>query len=326
MLEFSRPPIKPADVEAAAACLSAGRLDPGPAAEAFRKELAALVGVPADWVALTGSCTQALRACWHYLGRRRVVAPALTWPGTYCWADPSRLELGDVCADGFFLGYHGDEDYLAVPVELWGRRYPLERLGSSRVAGMRVVVDAAHNLAALHHKWWVENGEVDAVCYSFAPVKQVTTIRGGAVVAQWAAELARWLHAGTENRMPMQNEGDNARMTEVGAALGLGQLRRHRQSQRRRQAILRAYARAGLKMLTTPGHSGHLAVAAFPDWREACRAAMKLEKAGVNTGKHYNVFGPYPSARAVSDRVLTLPCHLSMTPADARRVIAALRG
>jgi dTDP-4-amino-4,6-dideoxygalactose transaminase len=105
-----------------------------------------------------------------------------------------------------------------------------------------VILDAAHNILNPFYKPGLS---AHAVCYSFGPLKQITTGRGGAVVGPFVAADRRrveaYIHSGTVNHCGVYKRGRNLRMTEPAAALGLAQLRRLPEMQRTRKDILQMY-------------------------------------------------------------------------------------
>jgi dTDP-4-amino-4,6-dideoxygalactose transaminase len=328
MLPFSCPYFTPEDLAAAKDCYDRGQIDAGPLVRQFEREIAHLLNVPESWVLCTGSGTAALEVASRLRPFETVAASVLTWPGTYCYLDRSfkPIDLAPEQDGRPEYFYQGEED-LQIFVQLWGARsMPDDWLSQNRA--QHVVLDAAHNLFDPKHRSLLEQGVT--VCYSFGPLKQLTTGRGGAVVSRDLEDLAVRLRAeaychygiyGGAQILPGRNLG----MTEPAAAIGLRQIApdRWKQMSWHRQDILRVYHRVlGDTLATRPDtHSGHLAVARIrPGSFPAIQREMR--DLGVMVGCHYSYFGgpETPYTCVTRQKVCTLPCHLRMTKEQAEQV------
>ena len=136
-------------------------------------------------------------------------------PGTLCMGpEQAAAKLGP--DTGALLGVH-----------LWGRCADvggLERLG--REQGVPLIFDAAHTLGSVREGRPL-SGYGDAAILSFHATKIANTFEGGAIVTR-SAELAQ--RAATMRNFGFVDEdevvgiGTNAKLSEVGAAMGLASL------------------------------------------------------------------------------------------------------
>jgi dTDP-4-amino-4,6-dideoxygalactose transaminase len=138
-------------------------------------------------------------------------------------------------------------------------------------------------------------------------------------------------------------------LTDIAAALGLQQLRRAREFQRRRAEIAAQYdaAFAGLPLLVPPAaaqgdmHAWHLYVLRLADDAPIDRDTLveRLFAAGIGCSVHYiplhlqpywrDRYGLAPSifphSQRAYERMVSLPIYTRIGPADVERVVAAVR-
>jgi dTDP-4-amino-4,6-dideoxygalactose transaminase len=232
--------------------------------------------------------------------------------------------------------------------------------------GLKVVEDAAHAIGAEYHEQKIGNlpGSV-ASCYSFYPIKNMTTIEGGAILTNddEFAELARlytlhgiskdaWKRYSADGYQHWETlvPGFKYNMTDVQAALGIHQLPRldHFLETRDRYATMYRDAFADLPEIetlrVTPGirHAWHLFVILLRTERlridrDGFMEALRRENIG--TGVHFRSLhiqplyreklrlrrDALPHAAAVSDRLLSLPLYPKMTERDVLDVVEAVR-
>lgn len=218
-----------------------------------------------------------------------------------------------------------------------------------RRRGIFLLCDAAHahgaTLNGVDASAWGS-----ASTYSFYPTKVMTSGEGGMIVTDdeaLAAEARVYRDQGkagfTSNFHTRM--GNNWRLSEVHAAIGLVQLRRLDDFIAHRRMIAAAYE-AGLKregLLTLPAaqkldeSNFYKFVAYLPDGveRQALKAAMREREVGLS-GEVYElplhaqpVFEPwaaatYPGADLVCARQICLPVSARMTEDDARYVVESL--
>ena len=222
--------------------------------------------------------------------------------------------------------------------------------------GVRVVEDAA--LAIGSRAGGREVGSTgDIVSFSFHPNKNMTTIEGGALVVNDAAEAAaveRMRFHGIV-RLPdgtrdVEVAGTKYNFSDVNARLGLEQLTHLDEWCRARERLAHRYFEAlagddlfppeALPPRDNPGHSWNMFTVLLPlarlgTTRKAVMDAMMQE--GIGTGVSYEAIhltslfrakgfreGMFPNSERISRETLTLPLYPEMKDTDVDRVCAAL--
>ncbi len=217
-----------------------------------------------------------------------------------------------------------------------------------------VIEDAAHALGASTKHGPVGNcSHSDMTCFSFHPVKTVTTGEGGAVTTNdpaLAERLRAFRHHGiirTPEEGPWAYEipevGFNYRITDIQAALGFSQLNRLDAFVTRRNELAQRYrdqlADLPLDLPFEPAqhvvHGRHL----FPiQVDERARVMADLRALGIGTQVHYvplyrhrAYVGPevgpsmFPNCEAAYQRLLSIPMFPAMSDDDHQVVVDALR-
>jgi UDP-4-amino-4,6-dideoxy-N-acetyl-beta-L-altrosamine transaminase len=216
-----------------------------------------------------------------------------------------------------------------------------------------VIEDAAHALGSLTPDGPVGGcAHSDMCCFSFHPVKPITTAEGGAVTTNDSAladRLRRFRNHGIQ-RMPEQGGwyyeihelGYNYRLTDIQAALGISQLTRLEQFIQRRNDIADRYRHLLADLPVTLPH------AAASGWRHGyhlfpIRVADRrrifdgLRAAGIGVQVHYVPlhrqpvyadlgFGPddLPHAELAYQQLISLPMHPGLTDAEQDQTIDVL--
>jgi dTDP-4-amino-4,6-dideoxygalactose transaminase len=219
-----------------------------------------------------------------------------------------------------------------------------------------VVEDAAHALGARTPDGPVGNcARSDLCCFSFHPVKAITTGEGGAVTTNrddFAAGLRSFRNHGILRRpseggwyYEVERLGFNYRLTDIQAALGTSQLAKLPGFVDRRNALATRY-RSGLAdvlearpdRLTLPPsappgffHAYHL----FPVQvleRRRIFDALRSDSIGVQVHylpvhRHplYHGFGSFPEADRVYEELMSLPLFPGLRDDEQDRVMARLR-
>lgn len=385
MIPYGRQTIEPADVEAVRSALTSDWLTQGPEVEAFERDLAAALGV--RHVVAVSSGTAALHLACLAAGvgpGDLVLTSAITFAASancalYCGADAGLVDIdpATACLDVEALrraasDAGGRRLRAVVPVDFAGQPAALEEVAEiARELGALVIEDACHALGA---EWrdrsgaWHRVGDgvgVDLVCFSFHPVKHITTGEGGAVATGDAAlaERLRMLRTHGITRDParlernegpwyyeMQALGFNYRITDVQCALGRSQLRRLGTWVARRRQIARRYdeAFATLRGITPLGERDgvqsayHLYVVRVdggkvPGGRGRLFAQLRARGLGVQVHYipvHYHPYyqqrfgyrrGQFPHAERYYEEALSLPMYPGLSDADVECVIATVR-
>lgn len=341
--------------------LTSGRLAQGPMVERFEALMAEAHGVTHAVAVSNGtvSLVDALEALGVGPGDE-VVTSAFTFVATL----NAILETGatatfaDIDPDGFGLSPDSvaamvdDATAAVMPVHLYGQ--PADLPGIVDALGERtipMVEDAAQAHGAAIGDRPVGSWGVGS--FSFYATKNVTTGEGGCLTTDddAVAERLRLLrNQGMRARYEYVLPGHNHRMTEMQAALGIPQLERLGETNRRRAANAEALSErlGGLDGLVLPAarpgttHVWHqYTVRVTPEARvdrDALGAA--LAERGVGSGIYYPrlVFdydcyrshprvrpSEVPNAAAAAAEVLSLPVHPGLTTGDLDSIAVAVR-
>ena len=377
-LPFSRPDIGEEEIAAVADCLRSGWITSGPLTAEFEREFAASVG--ARHALAFSSCTGALHVCLLALGVEpgdEVVVPALTWPATAnmvvaCGARPAFADVDPVTWNldpRSLAAALTPRTRVVIPVHFAGQPADLDALRQAlHDAGredVRVLEDAAHAAGAAYKGRPIgacgANGSA-AACFSFHPIKNMTTGEGGMVTTdddELAARVKLWRFHGVQRdawkaysaaeKAPATYDvvlpGFKYNLTDIQSALGLQQLRKLPRFNARRAEIAAFYRRrlSPLAGLTLPGtasydcrHPWHL-FTVLPPRRAPFMASLCA--AGIGTGLHFEAVhlhrfyrerfgtaaGTLPVAEDVCSRIVSLPLFPAMTDGDAEDVAQAVQ-
>lgn len=208
----------------------------GPLMQQFEKELAAYLRIPDAVAVASGTCALqlAIRAL-------NLTGDVITSPFTFIatgsiirWERCAPVFV-DIDPETWNINPEKIEDAITprtsaiMPVHVFG--VPCDVFAIEAVAerrGLKVIYDGAHAMAVdVGGRSLLSHGDVSAV--SFHATKLLTTGEGGACVARdpdVMARLRRLRFFGFDDRKEVVDEGMNAKMTEVAAALGLANLKR----------------------------------------------------------------------------------------------------
>ena len=363
MLPFTRPSIDEDTIAAVAEVLRSGWLASGPKVAQLEAELSAYLGgrPVRTQTSATAGLEMALLACGIGHGDE-VITPALSFVATanVIVRVGARPVFVDVGLDSRNIDLDATEAAITprtraiMPVHFAGHPVDMGRLYDiARRHRLRVIEDAAH---AIGSSWQGRRiGSFgDLVCFSFHPNKNMTTIEGGAISGGSpdelkAIELHRW-HGQVKSGFDGFDTllaGGKYNLSDVAAAVGLGQLRRLEEFNARRRALIARYyelwekdAPLRLPERGDEGHSWHVFTPLLPLAQLSLSRAQFMEamKArGIGTGVHYPAIhlfsayralgyreGQFPNAERIGRETLTLPLFPAMQLADVDRVVAAV--
>ncbi len=363
-ITMGSPSIAAEDLERVSKVLRSGRLREGPLCREFEEAFAAKVG--ARFAVSVNSGTAALHLAYLSLleatdarGGDEVLVPSFTFIATasmvvaagarplFCDVDPKTFTLDVADAERRIT----PKTKLIAGVHLFGNSCDVSRyqaLATRR--GLRIVWDAAQAQGTRSEGNDV-GGFPDAVCFSFYPSKNMTTGEGGMIATSDAAlyeKCLRLRNHGQGDGYIFPELGFNYRMTDVQAALGLGQLKRLDEFLRRRRenAEFLSSRLKELDGLTVPyvsegvEHSyNQFSVLLTGDSPEKQRTALrrKLQEAGVPTAVYYPsplhvqpAFSPKPAyplpvSEDLAGRILSLPVHPQLTKEQLEKVVEELK-
>lgn len=355
MIPYGRQSLDDDDIAAVLAVLRSDWLTQGPAIEEFEQEICAYTG--ARFAVAVSSGTVALHAAAHAAGLGSgdlVVTSPLSFVASANAGRYVGSHVGFVDIDSATL----NTDTALVPrsadafVAVHFAGLPID-LGALAVRPRVVIEDAAHALGAVTADGPVGNcAHSDMCCFSFHPVKAITTGEGGAVTTNdpvLADRLRRFRHHGivrTPEVSPVAYDvvelGCNGRLTDIQAALGRSQMgkldafvdRRNEVAERYRSLLAR-HPNIGVPPLPSVGvrHAYHLFAVQVPH-RDAVVSAMRDRGIGVQV--HYpsiQSFSAYSgssadwpclSADAACSRLLSIPVFPTITDDEVDEVVDRL--
>lgn len=363
--------INEADIEAAVRVLKSDFLTQGEIVPEFERKFAAAVG--AKNAAAVSSGTAALHIA-YMLMELKPGDEIITTPITFAATANAALYIGakpvfvDIDPETGLMDVNKIEaavtprTKIIVPVHYAG--LPCDMKAIRDIAdrrGLKVVEDACHALGAAIDGERIGSCKYsDAAVFSFHPVKHITTGEGGAVAME-----SLMLHRRAENLRshgidrhffadvpdsPCYHEmrflGNNYRMTEISAALGISQLDRLDNFLERRREIASRYRESfrgeeAFSMQPEPEgfrHAYHLFPLIFKTGEMRDKAYRILKNTGVICQIHYMPVNrhPYyenmgysrgdtPLAYDFYRRELSIPIYPKMTESDAEFVVKSVK-
>jgi dTDP-4-amino-4,6-dideoxygalactose transaminase len=364
-LPFARPAIDEETITAVSQVLRSGWITTGPQVEAFEAALSRYLGGRAvrAFTSATGALEVALQACGIGHGDE-VIVPAMTFAATanvvlrvgarpvFADIDPATRNIDIGRAEKAITPL----TRAIMPVHFAGLPVDMDALYAlAKRRGLRVIEDAAHAIGSSHRGRRIGSFG-DFVAFSFHPNKNLTTIEGGALSMRDPAEARRverlrfhGIERDDSGNMDVIEAGGKYNLTDVAACVGLGQLRRLEQFNRRRRALAARYFD---RLKTDPamllpargdeGHSWHMFAPLLP--LEHMRIGRpqfieEMRKRGTGVGIHYPALhlftvyrkmgyriGDFPNAEHIGQSTVTLPLFPAMSENDVDRVCDSCSG
>ncbi|MDD2546065.1 MAG: DegT/DnrJ/EryC1/StrS aminotransferase family protein [Burkholderiaceae bacterium] len=362
-LPFTRPSLDEDTIAAVTAVLRSGWLTTGPQCRELEAALSAYVG--GRPVRVMNSATAALEIALRIAGigpGDEVITTPLSWVATAnvilaVGATPVFVDVDrqtrNIDLDRLEAAITPRTRAL-LPVDLAGLPVDRDRLyGIARRHGLRVIEDAAQSCGA---NWQGRRiGSLgDLVAFSFHANKNMTSGEGGCLVLndEHEARLCEKLRLqgvtrAADGAMDVDVLGGKSNLTDIAAAIGLGQLRQLDGFNARRRALARQYFAQldpglGLELPLPEFEHGNwhmfqplLPLSRLRITRGEFIEAMRAE--GIGVGVHYPAMhlftlyrqrgfaeGDFPVAEDIGRRTITLPLFPAMQDADVRRVCDAL--
>ncbi len=357
-VEFYKHNIDEADIARAAEVLKSPMLTTGEVVEEFEGKLANYSGL--KYVVAVSSCTAALHLSLRALGVRQG-HEVITTPMTFIATSNAILHTGaipifvDVNKETGLIdstrirGAVTPKTKAVLPVHLYGQMCDLDKL---TFCGLRLLEDSAHCLEGIGG-WGYQPGlNSDGACFSFYPTKSITSGEGGAFVTndRHFAEDVRLMrnHGMTKGAHERYNKayqhwdmemlGYNYRMSNIQAALLLGQLDRVDEFIQRRIEIWNLYE-GGLKgnpqirVIKTNEGSARLMFTILVNNRD--KVLHELQEKGIGVAVNYRAVhllsyyrkrfrykeGDYPNAEYIGNHTITLPLYPKLTDLEVEYVI-----
>ncbi|MDN5769513.1 MAG: DegT/DnrJ/EryC1/StrS family aminotransferase [Microlunatus sp.] len=362
------PYLGPEIQQAAVEAIQAGWLGMGKLSQQFEHGLADFLQLDDRFPVSTNSCTEAIHLAARLIGLGpgdEVICPAFTYVAGHQAISRTGAEIVFCDIESERLGVDPQKiselitdrtkailavDYLGFPCRLD------EVLQIARAHGLRVIEDAAHAFGSLSDGRPVGSFG-DLTCFSFGPVKMITTLEGGAVVTG-SAEDVQVLHelrhlginSDTDARYRNQRnwdfdvvrQGYRCHLGSVPSAMGLAQLKLVEEFIRNRQDYCRYYdsafaCLADVELFDTDWKdvAPYIYVLRLRDPDRRQDLIGHLKERGIGTGIHFlgaHEFGFYADSRRgdlsvterVTAQVLTLPLHPYMSSETLDTVIAGV--
>ncbi|MGK9162461.1 DegT/DnrJ/EryC1/StrS family aminotransferase [Bacillus subtilis] len=374
-LPYSLPLIGKEEIQEVTETLESGWLSKGPKVQQFEKEFAAFVG--AKHAVAVNSCTAALFLALKAKGigpGDEVITSPLTFSSTantiihtgatpvFADIDENTLNIDPVKLEAAVT----PRTKAVVPVHFGGQSCDMDAiLAVAQNHGLFVLEDAAHAVYTTYKQRMI--GSIgDATAFSFYATKNLATGEGGMlttddeeladkirVLSLHGMSKAAWNRYSSNGSWyyEVESPGYKMNMFDLQAALGLHQLKRLDDMQKRREEIAGRYQTAFQQIpgLITPfvhddgRHAWHLYVLQIDEkkagvTRSEMITALKDEY-NIGTSVHFipvhihpyyqKQFGykeaDFPNAMNYYKRTLSLPLYPSMSDDDVHDVIEAVR-
>ena len=337
-------------------------LTQGPTVERFEDMLAQTLG--ARYAVAVSSGTAALQianlaALRHQAEKSVTAIPSLTFAASASSVllAGGRPEILDVSRETWNIGLEDLSEFAdnLLTVDFAGLPSGISQKPELRTRIGTVIEDCAHSLGAQTPSGPVGNcAGSDMACFSFHPVKTITTGEGGAVLTN-SEEMAESLrlfrsHGINRSNFPVGWEydiaspGQNFRLTDLQASLGIAQLRKVRNFVEERNLIADRYrslldaddielppaAREGFV------HAYHLFPILLENTIVRDSVYRSLKANGIDCQVHYkplhqlSAFSTYapnklPIASDIGARILSLPIYPGLKKTQQRRVVMELK-
>jgi dTDP-4-amino-4,6-dideoxygalactose transaminase len=364
-LPFSKPTIDEATIASVADTLRSGWITSGPKVQEFEKQLSAYFGGRPVRTFNSGTCTMeiALRIAGIGAGDEVITTP-ISWVATANVI----IEVGatPVFADIDPVTRNIDLDKLeaaitprtraVIPVYLAGKPVDMDRLYAIAAKHkLRVIEDAAQ---AIGSSWRGKpiGSFGDFVSFSFQANKNITTSEGGCLVLNNAEEvtLAEKFRLQGVTRsgwdgIEVDVLGGKYNMTDIAAAIGLGQFAKLNDITAQRRKLAKHYfatlgkdfekqTGAQLPPAEFTNTNWHLFQVVLPERITRPEFMEKMKAHNIGIGFHYapiHLFKLYrargfkehmfPVAERVGKQIVSLPMFYAMNEKDVERTCKAMR-
>lgn len=352
---MGRPLLGEEEKNAVLGVLDSGMLAQGPKVKEFEKAFASYIEVKHAIATSNGTTALHTALLAHGIGKGDEV---ITSPFSFIATANTIAMTGatpvfvDVEEGSFMLDAAKVENVITsktkavMPVHLFGRVAAMDQL--QKIAAkhdLLIIEDAcqAHGATFFGKK----AGSFGTGCFSFYPTKNITTGEGGIITTNddAVAEKARLvLNHGSRKKYYHEVMGYNYRMTDIAAALGIVQLQKLDQFNRKRREHARYYIQQlkSLPGIVVPsfddGHVFHQftlrVTSSFPRRRE--EIIEFLASRGIATSVFYPMpihqqqpyahsNGSFPIAERLSQEVLSLPIYPILSEREREYIVQSLK-
>ena len=365
-LPFTKPTMDEATISAVSDVLRSGWLTSnGPKVQAFEAQLSEYFGGRPVRTYNSGTCTMEIALRIAGIGPGDEV---ITTPNSWVATANVIIEVGatPVFADIDARTHNIDLDKVEaaitprtkaiIPVHMTGLPCDMDKLYAlAKKYNLRVVEDAAQAIGST----WKDKrigAFGDFVSFSFQVNKNIMTAEGGCLVINNAeeAKLAEKYRLQGVSRSGLDGIdvdvlGGKYNMTEISAAIGLGQLARLEEFNAKRLALARHYFHsfgadfeaqygAELPVADFEQSNWHMFHIVLPERVTRAAFMQKMQDVNIGLGYHYAAIhlftmyrqrgfkeGMFPVAERVCRQIVTLPLFPLMTESDVERVVGAVK-
>jgi len=363
MIKIAQPVIKKEEIQAVEKVLRLGMITQGSMVAEFEKKFADFCG--AKYAVAVNNGTAALH-CALYAAGINEEDEVITVPFTFAASANSIIMqrakpvFVDILPDTFNIDPVKIEEKITkktkaiLPIDLFGQIYDVEAINKiAKKYKLKIIEDAcqAHG-AEFYHKKAGTFGDIG--CFSFYATKNMVTGEGGMIVTnnERYAELARrFRHHGQSEKTHYQyfDLGFNYRMTDIAAAIGIEQLKRidDFNKKRMKNAQMLTEGLKNIKGLITPivkknykhvFHQYTIKVTnEFKITRDELIDYLKEKSIGssifypkpLHLHPHFRKLGykrgHFPISEKTSKEVLSLPIHPLVSEEDIKFIIKTIK-
>jgi UDP-4-amino-4-deoxy-L-arabinose-oxoglutarate aminotransferase len=368
-LPLNRPSIGEAEIAAVTACLKSQWITTGPLCKAFEEQFQTLTG--AEHAVLVASATAGMHIVLIALGigpGDEVITPSMTFASTVNMIAlrGARPVFVDVHYDTLNINVDEIEARITshtraiIPVHFAGAPAEMDRIREiARRHHLTVIEDAAHAIGT-RFRGTHAGGFGEIAVFSFHPLKNITTGEGGLIAHSddqlekkfrtlrfHGIERDAWKRYGKGGNpeYDIEEPGYKYNLTDIQAALGIAQLGRLDEFNRRRSALVDLYRDGlreveGIEPLADPpyphSHSRHLFMVKIGGM-ERSRFMERLSEYNIGYGIHFPAchllsyvksrFGvtSLPETERAAGEILSLPLFPDMADSDVVYVCSAVR-
>lgn len=363
-LPFTKPTIDEETIAAVANVLRSGWLTSGPNVQALEAQLSEYFGGRPVRTFNSGTCTMEIALRIAGIGAGDEV---ITTPNSWVATANVIIEVGatPVFVDIDARSHNIDLDKLEaaitprtraiIPVHMCGLPCDMDKLYAlAEKYQLRVVEDAAQ---AIGSSWKGKRIGAfgDFASFSFQVNKNIMTGEGGCLVLNNAEEarLAEKYRLQGVSRTGLDGIdvdvlGGKFNMTDIAAAIGLGQMKHLAEFNAKRMSLAKHYfARFGQDFESRTGaelpiadfqHSNwHMFHLVLPEHIDRASFMQKMLDLGIGLGYHYRAIhlfsyyrargftdGMFPIAERIGKQIVTLPLFPAMSNSDVERVVSAI--
>jgi len=340
--------------------LDSGMLTEGSVTKQFEEKISSIIGCKHS-IAVT-SCSTGLEMALRCLGigeGDEVIVPDYTYPvtATIVSVVGAKAIIVDIDPDTMLINYDEIEKSITsktkaiIPVSIFGNPLNYDRLNYiKKKYGLFIIEDAACALGASYKSIMVGN-LADISVFSLHPRKFITTGEGGIITTNnslWFEWMNSYKHFGIGKLAERESVtfnmiGTNFKLSNILAAVGLGQLDYFEELLERRRCLAKNYIKLlnNNNKFTIPGitkdsNHSYQSFCIFTNKRDELLKKMRNNGIEVQIGTYSLSLQPCfgnkklfelkncPNSKKVFDKVLTLPLYHELTYQTQEQIIKKL--